>query len=179
MTLTALGKAEGKRPVDAALDLLADEEGWVSAVHFAMSEHDVEAILRDPHTMIGSDGVANDPLSSLAEDKTHPRSYGTFPRVLARYVRGREVLSLSEAIRRMTSLPASRLKFADRGRLAVGMKADITVFDPRDIRDVATYAEPHQYPTGISHVLVNGRFAIRDGVQTDALSGQVLRRHGN
>jgi N-acyl-D-amino-acid deacylase len=176
LTLAQLGDLEGKRPVDSALDLLIDEEGWVAAVHFAMSEEDVETVLRDPHTMIGSDGVANDPHSLLAEDKTHPRSYGTFPRVLSRYVRDREVLSLSEAVRRMTSLPAQRLKLTDRGRLAVGLKADITVFDPRLIRDEATFAEPHVYPTGIAHVLVNGRLAIRDAVQTDVLSGRVLRK---
>lgn len=176
LTLAELGAQEGKRPVDAALDLLIDEQGWVSAVHFAMSEEDVEAVLRDPHTMIGSDGVANDPHSSLAEDKTHPRSYGTFPRVLSRYVRDREVLSLPEAIRRMTSLPAQRLKLSDRGSLVVGNKADITVFNPTLVRDEATFADPHRFPVGIAHVLVNGRLAMREGVQTDVLSGQVLRR---
>ena len=126
--------------------------------------------------MIGSDGVSNDPASELAQDKTHPRTYGTFPRVFARYVRDREVLSLPEAIRRMTSLPAQRLKLTDRGTLRVGAKADITVFDPNTIRDVATFDEPHQFPTGIHHVLVNGRLALENGAQTDTLSGRVLRR---
>ncbi len=176
LTLAQLGQAEGKRPVDSALDLLIDEGGWVAAVHFAMSEDDVESVLRDPHTMIGSDGVANDPQSFLAEDKTHPRSYGTFPRVLSRYVRDREVLSLPEAIRRMTSLPAQRLRLSDRGQIAVGKKADITLFNPAVVHDAATFADPHEFPVGIRHVLVNGRFALRDGVQTDVLSGQVLRR---
>ena len=176
LTLTQLGASEGKTPAEAALDLLIAEEGWVAAVHFAMSEDDVEEVLRDPHTMIGSDGVSNDPQSSSAEDRSHPRAFGTFPRVLSRYVRDREILSLSEGIRRMTSLPAQRLGLSDRGRLAVGMKADITVFDPKHIADRATFDSPHQYPTGITHVLVNGRFALRDGVQTDTLSGRVLRR---
>jgi N-acyl-D-amino-acid deacylase len=153
-----------------------DEEGWVAAVHFAMSEEDVEYILADPHTMIGSDGVANDPVSEMAQDKTHPRTYGTFPRIFARYVRDREVLSLPEAVRRMTSLPAKRLRLTDRGALRVGMKADIAVFDPMLFHDTATFEDPHRFPSGISHVLVNGRLAMENGVQTDLLSGRVLRR---
>ncbi len=178
LTLAELGRREGKPPAEAALDLLVDEEGWVAAVHFAMSEEDVAFILSDPHTMIGSDGVANDPASELAEDKTHPRSYGTFPRVLSRYVRDRHVLSLPEAVRRMTSLPASRLKLSDRGTVRVGAKADITVFDPNAVHDVATFDEPHQFPAGIPYVLVNGRLALDNGVQMDVLSGRVLRRAG-
>ena len=176
LTLAELGRQSGKIPAEAALDLLLGEEGFVAAVHFAMSEADVEFILSDPHTMIGSDGVANDPASEMAEDKTHPRTYGTFPRVFAHYVRGREVLSLAEAVRRMTSLPAQRLKLSDRGILKPGMKADITVFNPLTIEDCATFADPHQFPAGIHHVLVNGRFAQQNGVQTDALSGKILRR---
>jgi N-acyl-D-amino-acid deacylase len=175
MTLADLGAKEGKTPAEAALDLLMDEEGWVAAVHFAMSEEDVEYILRDPHTMIGSDGVANDPAGELAADKTHPRSYGTYSRVLARYVRDREVLGLSEAIRRMTSLPAKRLNLADRGTLRVGARADITVFNPKTIQDAATFDEPHQFAIGIQHVLVNGRLALENGVQTEVLAGRILR----
>ncbi|MDQ2800233.1 MAG: amidohydrolase family protein, partial [Armatimonadota bacterium] len=178
LTLVQLGESFGKRPAEAALDLMAEEDGWVSAVHFAMSEDDIEMILRDPHTMIGSDGVTNDPGSLLAEDKTHPRSYGTYPRVLSRYVRDREVISLAEAIRRMTSLPARRLRLPDRGTLRVGAKADITIFDPMTVQDRATYDDPHQYPQGIRHVLVNGRLALTDGAQTETLAGRVLRRAG-
>ncbi len=176
LTLTQLGALDGKSPAEAALNLLVEEEGWVAAVQFAMSEEDVEFILSDPHTMIGSDGVANDPASDLAQDKTHPRTYGTFPRIYARYVREREVLPLAQAVRRMTSLPAQRLKLTGRGTLRVGAKADIAVFDPQHFRDIATFDEPHQFPAGISHVLVNGRLAMENGVQTDVLSGRVLRR---
>ena len=176
MKFTELGAREGKPPAEAALDLYSEEDGFVSAVHFAMSELDVEAVLRDPHTMIGSDGVANDPASLLAEDKTHPRSYGTFPRVLARYVRDREVLSLAEAVRRMTGLPARRLGLQDRGTLAVGNKADITVFNANTVQDNATFDDPHRFPSGIVHVIVNGRMAQEGGVQTDVLSGHMLRR---
>lgn len=175
LTLAELGAKAGKSPAEAALDLLIDEDGWVAAVHFAMSEDDVEAILRDRHTMIGSDGVANDPAGEMAEDKTHPRSYGTYPRVLARYVRDREVLPLAEAVRRMTSLPAQRMRLPDRGMLRVGTRADITIFDPQIVRDVATFEDPHQFPVGIRHVLVNGRLALENGRQTDALAGRVLR----
>ena len=176
LTLTELGRHAGKSPAEAAIDLLSDEDGFVAAVHFAMSEADVEFILNDPHTMIGSDGVANDPAGEMAADKTHPRSYGTFPRVFSHYVRGREVLSIAEAVRRMTSLPAKRLKLADRGVVEVGRKADLTVFNPLTIEDCATFADPHQFPAGIHHVLVNGRVALQNGVQTDVLSGKILRR---
>ena len=176
LTLTELGARAGKSPAEAAIDLLSDEDGFVAAVHFAMSEADVEYILSDPHTMIGSDGVSNDPASDMAADKTHPRTYGTFPRVFAHYVRGREVLSVSEAVRRMTSLPAQRLKLTDRGVVRPGMKADLTVFNPLTIEDCATFADPHQFPAGIHHVMVNGRLAQQNGVQTDVLSGKILRR---
>ncbi len=178
LTLSELGRREGKTPAESALDLMADEDGWVAAVHFAMSEEDIEAILRDPHTMIGSDGVTNDPHGggALAEGRPHPRAYGTFPRVLAHYVHDRSVIPLAEAVRRMTSLPAQRLKLADRGRLAVGLKADVTVFDPALVRDRATFDAPHQYPVGVSYVIVNGRLAADGGVQTEVLSGKVLRR---
>ena len=176
LTLTELGRHAGKSPAEAAIDLLSEEDGFVAAVHFAMSEEDVEFILSDPHTMIGSDGVANDPASEMAADKTHPRTYGTFPRVFSHYVRGREVLSVSEAVRRMTSLPAQRLKLADRGVIKVGAKADLTVFNPLTIKDCATFADPHQFPAGIHHVLVNGRLAMHNGTQTDVLSGKILRR---
>jgi len=176
LTLAELGRHAGKPPAEAAIDLLFEEDGFVAAVHFAMDEADVEFILNDPHTMIGSDGVANDPASEMAADKTHPRTYGTFPRVFSHYVRGREVLSVSEAVRRMTSLPAQRLKLADRGVIKVGAKADLTVFNPLTIEDCATFADPHQFPAGIHHVLVNGRLAMHNGTQTDVLSGKILRR---
>jgi N-acyl-D-amino-acid deacylase len=176
LTLTALGAKVGRTPLDAALDLLIDEEGMVSAAYFAMSEDDVEEIMRDPYTMIGSDGVAATPVGVLGEDMTHPRSYGTFPRVLGEYVRRRGVLPLEEAVRKMTSLPASRMKLTDRGYVEPGFFADLVVFNPDQIVDVATFDEPHKFAAGIVHVVVNGKMAIRDGVQTEALAGSVLRR---
>ncbi len=176
MTLAALGAAAGKPPAEAALDLIAGEDGWVGGVNFAMSEENVEQILRYPHTMIGSDGLAHDAGGPQSKENTHPRSYGTFTRLLGRYVRERGVLSLAEAVRRMTSLPASRLRFSDRGVLRPGACADITVFDPSTIIDRATFEDPHQYSVGIVHVLVNGRPALESGVVQRRRDGRVLRR---
>jgi N-acyl-D-amino-acid deacylase len=175
-SLADLGKREGKDPVDSALDLMIDENGIVSCAYFALCEEDVEAILRDPHTMIGSDGVTATPSGVLGEDKTHPRSYGTFPKVLSVYVRDKHAVPLGEAIRRMTSLPASRIGLRDRGRLAVGAKADIVVFDAAGIADNADFAHPHRFASGIVHVFVNGRHALAGGEQSDVLAGRVLRR---
>jgi N-acyl-D-amino-acid deacylase len=173
LTLTQLGKRLGLDPAAAAIDLLIAENGWVGAANFALSEEDVEMVLHDAHTMIGSDGVATAP---GAPERPHPRSYGTFPRVLGRYVRERGVLSLPDAIRRMTSLPAQRLMLSDRGRLAEGLKADITVFHAESIEDQATFEDPHRYPTGIEYVFVNGRLTVDKGRHTGARAGVVLRR---
>ncbi len=173
LTLTELGEQMVKSPAAAAIDLLILENGWVAAAHFAISESDVEEVLRDEHTMIGSDGVTTTP---AAPESPHPRSYGTFPRVLGRYVREKGVLSLPDAIRRMTSLPASRLMLSDRGRIAPGLRADLTIFRPDQIVDVATFASPHQYPSGIEYVFVNGALTIDRGQHTGARAGHVLRR---
>lgn len=176
LTLAQVGERMGESPAEAALDVMAAEDGWVSAVHFAMSEESVEQVLRYPFTMIGSDGIAHDPDGPQAKENTHPRSYGTFSRLIGRYVRERSVLSLPEAIRRMTSLPAQRLRFTDRGVLRVGAKADITVFDETEIADRATFEAPHQNSAGIKHVVVNGGFALLDGVPQGERFGRVLRR---
>ena len=176
MTLATLGFRDGLSPAEAAINLLAGEEGWVSATHFAMSEDDIAAVMTDRLTMIGSDGVAQDIAGSLAGDKTHPRTFGTFPRVLGVYVRERGVLTLAEAIKKMTTLPAKRMKLTDRGALEVGRKADITVFDPETVSDRATFDEPNQYPSGIELVFVNGRLALEGGVPTGVRAGAVLRR---
>jgi N-acyl-D-aspartate/D-glutamate deacylase len=172
-TLAELAKPLGKDPITVALDMILGEENFIAAAHFALSEEDVELVLHDPHTIIGSDGVATAP---GAPEKPHPRSYGTFPRVLSRYVRDRKVLPLGEALRRMTSLPAKRLKLTDRGRLEVGYNADITIFNPNTVQDNATFAEPHQFPTGIEYVFVNGVLTISKGEHTGARAGKVLRR---
>ena len=128
-----------------------------------------------PQAPDGVDCVGLGGLEHFGEGVPHPRGYGNAVRVLGRYVREQKVISLEEAIRKMTSLPAAQFGFADRGRLAAGKAADVVVFDAGTVGDRATYAEPHQYPTGIVHVLVNGVVVVRGGTQTDARPGQVLR----
>lgn len=154
----------------AELVLELEERGGCQAIYHAISEEDVERILRSPYTMIASDGE----IPVFGQGSPHPRSYGTFARVLARYVRERRILSLEEAIRKMTSLPAARLGLADRGLLRPGMQADIVVFDPARVADRATYAQPHQYADGFYHVLVNGRPVLLDGKMTAERPGHVL-----
>jgi N-acyl-D-aspartate/D-glutamate deacylase len=142
---------------------------------FNRLEEDVEQFVSHPLGMIGSDGraIATDGLWSA--EPVHPRFYGTFPRVLAHYVRERGALPLEEAIRKMTSLPADRLGLADRGRVAVGHVADLVIFEPATVQDRATFDDPHRYPDGISHVMVNGQWVVQGGAQIDARPGQVLR----
>jgi N-acyl-D-aspartate/D-glutamate deacylase len=135
-----------------------------------MSEDDVQQIMRHPFAMFETDG---DPVG-YGQGHPHPRSYGTFPRILGRYVRELGILSLEEAIRRMTSLPAEQLGQHERGRIQEGMYADVTVFDPATIADLATYQDPHRYSRGIEHVVVNGIPVIRDGSLTGEKPGRVL-----
>ncbi len=162
-----------KDPVDALCDLLVSEEGRVSAIYFAMSEADVRLGMQQPWVSIGSDGSAVNPSMSWV-GKPHPRWYGTHPRVLGRYVRVEKVLTLPDAIRKMTSLPAQILGFDDRGLLKPGFAADIVVFDPETVLDQATFEDPHQYPVGIETVIVNGQVVIDQGNHTGARPGRVL-----
>lgn len=167
----------GLRKVDvyeAVFDLLREEEATVGIVHFCIAEEDVLTVMQHKAVMIGSDGSALATYGVLNRGKPHPRSYGTFPRVLGKYVREEKILSLEEAIRKMTSLPAKKLGLAGRGLLAEGMQADITVFDPQTVRDRATYIDPHRYPDGIDYVLVNGTVVIEQGEHTGKLAGRVL-----
>ncbi|MBI2016369.1 MAG: D-aminoacylase [Candidatus Rokubacteria bacterium] len=173
--LSELGAARGVAPLDAALDLLADEGGKAYMILFQLAEADVRRVLAHPAVMIGSDGSALAPYGELAAGKPHPRSYGTFPRVLGEYAREQRVLSLPQAVHKMTGLPARRLGLADRGVIAPGKRADLVVFDAKRVADQATYEEPHRYPAGVEHVLVNGRFVIKDGEHTGSLPGRVLR----
>lgn len=145
--------------------------GGASMVYHFMSDDDLTRILRHPMVAVASDSGLN----VFGEGVPHPRGYGNAVRVLGRYVRDERVIALEEAIRKMTSLPAGQFGFADRGRLAEGLAADMVVFDPKSVGDRATYAEPHQYPSGMVHVLVNGVPVVRDGAQLEARPGQVLR----
>ncbi|MGE0554027.1 MAG: amidohydrolase family protein [Gemmatimonadales bacterium] len=174
-TLADWAEREGLPPTPATgarLVLQAMARGGASAIYHVMDEGDVERIMRDPHTAIASDGRLVRP----GDGHPHPRWYGTFPRVLARYVRERGTLTLEDAVRKMTSLPADRLGLATRGRVAVGAWADLVVFDPATVADRATFEDPHQYPVGISLVTVNGVPVVDGGSFTAARPGRVLRR---
>lgn len=168
----------GVHPVDYVLDLLEGTEGHVSAINFSIDEEDIVAVLRYRWTAIGSDGVATRPEGTTVKDMVHPRAYGTFPRVLGRYVRELGVLSEAEAVYRMTGLPAARLGLTDRGRIAPGCSADITVYDPERVADRATFEDPHRYPEGIVRVIVNGQVALEQGELPGVRAGRVLRRGG-
>jgi len=146
--------------------------GGASAIFHAMDEGDVEAIMRHPMTMIASDGRLTQP----GEGHPHPRWYGTFPRVLGVYVREKAVLGLEEAVHKMSGMPAHRMGLTARGEVREGWFADLVVFDPATVKDMATFENPHQYPVGIPWVLVNGKVAVDDGVFTDVRSGRVLRK---
>lgn len=173
--LGAYAAATHQDPYEAAVALLTRSHGDVGMVGFAMSEDNLRRILAHPLAMICSDGgaVALDGPAHVGHP--HPRSLGTFPRVLGTYVRETHTLTLPQAIHKMTALTASRVKLADRGRLATGFAADVVVFDPATVRDRATYAEPFQYPDGIHTVLVNGSVALQDGVHAELRRGRVVR----
>jgi len=174
-SLEEIGKVWGKDPADAAFDLVAAGSGRVMAIFHMMSEADLETALRFPWTSIGSDaGAAATEGGQDPTGLTHPRAYGNFPRVLARYVRERGVLTLEEAIRKMTSWPATRMRLHGRGAIREGGWADVVIFDLTTIEDLATYHAPTRAPRGIDYVLVNGQVVIDHGRHTGARPGQVL-----
>jgi N-acyl-D-amino-acid deacylase len=175
-TVQQLAEEQGADPCDVVRQLLIAAEGKVAMCGFAMSEENTERVLAFPLTMVGSDGEAVAPYGVLARGNPHPRFYGTFPRYFGHYIRERRILPLEEAIRRVTSLPARVFGLRGRGVIAKGAFADVVVFDPQSIIDRATFTDPHQYPAGIAHVVVNGRLVIRDGEHTGCLPGRVLRR---
>jgi N-acyl-D-amino-acid deacylase len=173
--LAEIAAARGEEPLDAAIEVIVAEQGKGYMILFQLDEADLRRALAHPHVMIGSDGSALAAEGPLAVGKPHPRSYGTFPRVLGRYARDERALTLPEAVWKMTGLPARRLGLADRGVLAPGAMADVVVFDAATVADRATYEDPHRYAGGIGHVLVNGRVVVADGEHTGALPGRVLR----
>jgi len=175
LNLVQIAQQRGADPLDVFLDLLIEERGHVNAVLFSMSEEDVKLALRHPLGCVGSDGLAFAADGPLATGAPHPRSYGTFPRLLGRYVREQGLLPLPEAVRKISSWPAQRLGVTDRGIIAAGKRADLVVFDAATITDTATYQQPHQYPQGIAQVIVGGKVAVDHGVQSRQRSGGVLR----
>ncbi len=176
-TIAQLARDRGMGPIETVLDIIQSENGYVGAVNFAIHEDDIAVVMRHPLTMIGSDAVGTSPRGKMGEDRVHPRSYGTFPRILGRYVRELGVLTEPEAIRKMTSMPADRMGLPDRGRIEVGCYADLVVYDPSTVGDTATFENPHQFAAGIIEVFVNGRSAWAAGASTGTLAGKVLRKH--
>ena len=176
MYLAEIAAAMGKEWVDALIDLIVSEEGDPSTIYFMMSEENVALQLAQPWMKFGTDAGGADPARSGA--LTHPRAYGTFPRILGKYVREERVMPLEEAIRKMTSAVANRLSIRDRGLLREGYFADLVLFDPATIGDVATYEQPHQVSLGVRWVLVNGIVVVREGEHTGALPGHIVRGPG-
>jgi N-acyl-D-amino-acid deacylase len=160
----------GKRPIDFLCDLLVEEELGVSSIVHIGNEENVRTIMTHPAHMGGSDGI-------LVGERPHPRSYGTFPRYFAVYVRELGILTWEQLVRKLTSLPAQRLGFPDRGLLRPGLAADIVCLDPESVRDTATYEEPRRLPEGIPYVVVNGQLVVDDGRRTERLPGRALRPH--
>ncbi len=177
-TLTEVAALRGQDPLEAALDLIIEDDSRVGTVFFSMSEENVRREVGLPWVSFCSDSASLAPEGVFLNYHPHPRSYGAFARVYAKYVRDEGVISLAEAVRRMTALPADNLKLDRRGRLQPGYFADVVIFDPATIQDHATFAQPHQYATGVQHVLVNGVPVIADGEHTGATPGRVVRGPG-
>jgi N-acyl-D-amino-acid deacylase len=176
-TVGALAAARGVDPVDFLCDYLIADKGATRVLITAISEDDIRTILRSPDALVGSDGNCVATYGAVGQGMPHPRFYGTFARVIGRYVRDERLLPLEAAIRKMTGATARALKLRDRGLLREGWRADIAIFDPADFRDRATYEDPHQYPSGArTTVIVNGVLVVEDAVHTGALPGMVLRR---
>jgi N-acyl-D-aspartate/D-glutamate deacylase len=176
-TIAEIAKLQNKDPIETILDLLIDDPGMSVAV-FGMSEQDVAYALKQPWVSIDNDSQGTAPEGVLGKEHPHPRAYGTFPRILRKYVREEKLLALEDAIRKFSALPAQRMRLTDRGVLKQGMWADIAVFDPATIRDVATFENPNQLSVGMEYVFVNGVPVIERGNMTNALPGRVLRRVG-
>jgi N-acyl-D-amino-acid deacylase len=176
--LSEIAEEEGKDPLDALFDIVIADRGNATRVLFEMSEDDIRAGLRSPLVSFNCDSPAAAEDGVFSRQKFHPRAWGSATRILGHYVRDEKVLSLEEAIRKMTSLPASRMKLADRGILRPGMAADVVAFDPATVRERSTYADPTHYSEGIHFVAVNGRLVIDGGKITDARPGRILKGPG-
>lgn len=176
--VSEIAKEQGKSELDALLDFILADRGQTGAIYFMMNEDDLRAALRAPFVKICTDSGARATDGPLAGSKSHPRGWGTFPRLLSRYVRDEHLLTLEQAINKMTGASAARVGLRDRGVLRAGAFADITVFDPRTVRDRATFDEPNQYAEGIEYVVVNGRLEVEEGRRTEANAGRPLRGPG-
>jgi len=177
-TLAEVAAQRGTSPEDTAIDLVIEDDSRVETAYFLMSENNIRRKIERPWVAFGSDAESVAPEGAFLLSNPHPRTYGNFARLLGRYVRDEGVIPLQEAIRRLTTLPATNLRLRDRGALKEGYYADIAVFDPTAIRDHATYAEPHRYATGMLHVLVNGVPVLLHGEHTGATPGRFVRGPG-
>jgi N-acyl-D-amino-acid deacylase len=176
--LVEIGKEMGKDPRDAAMDLVIADQGETSVIISIMREDDVRLALSNPMISIGTDSGARAEDGPFSESKSHPRAWGSFTRVLGKYVRDEKLIPLEEAIRRFTSRPATRVGLADRGILRAGMKADVTIFNPATVRDLSTFVDPTHYSQGIEHVLVNGKAVVSGGKITSERPGEAIRGPG-
>jgi N-acyl-D-amino-acid deacylase len=177
-TLAAVAAERGKSPEETAMDLVIEDDSRVGTVYFLMSEENVRRQVALPWVSFGSDAEALAPEGVFLKSNPHPRAYGNFARLLGRYTRDEKRVALEEAVRRLTSLPASNLKLRERGLLRAGYVADVAIFDPAQVTDHATFEQPHQYATGMRHVFVNGVPVLRDGEHTGATPGRVVRGPG-
>jgi N-acyl-D-aspartate/D-glutamate deacylase len=177
-TLADFAKSQNKYPLDALFDLLIEDDAFTRGVSFGMQESDVVLGLQQPWVSIDNDYEGTSPNGPLAKDFAHPRAYGTFPRILRKYVREEKILTLEEAIRKFSALPAQRMRLNDRGVLKTALWADLVIFDPNEIRDVATFEQPNQLSVGMDYVLVNGVPVISNGKMTGTLPGKVLHGAG-
>jgi N-acyl-D-amino-acid deacylase len=173
-TLAEVAKMRGKDPIDTAMDLIAEDESRIGTIYYLMSEDNVKKELSKPWISFGSDEASQAPEGVFLKSNPHPRAYGNFARVLGKYVRDEKVLSMPDAVHRLSGLPATNLGLDHRGFLKDGMFADVVVFDPATIADHATFEKPHQYATGVKHVFVNGVQVIKDGQHTGAKPGRAL-----
>jgi len=173
-TLAEVAKMRGKDPIETIMDLVYEDHSRVGTVYFMMSEDNIKKQLRQPWVSLGSDAASMAPEGAFLRSSTHPRAYGNFARLLGKYVREEKVITLREAIRRLSGLPATNLGLYHRGFLKQGMFADVVVFDPATIADRATFENPHQYSVGVKHVFVNGAQVLKDGEHTNAKPGRAL-----
>jgi dihydroorotase/N-acyl-D-amino-acid deacylase len=176
--VSQIAEEQKKEPLDALFDLILADRGQTSAIYFMMNEDDMRAAMRAPFVSFCTDSGSRATDGPLAGSKSHPRGWGTYPRILGRYVRDEHLLSVEEAVHKMTGAPAARVGLRDRGLVREGAFADITIFDPRRVIDRATFELPNQYPEGIEYVLVNGQISVDKGQRTPVLAGQVLRGPG-
>ena len=173
-TLAEVAKMRGKDPIETIMDLISEDESRIGTIYYVMSEENVKKELGKPWIAFGSDEASQAPEGVFLKSNPHPRAYGNFARVLGKYVRAEKVLPMSDAIHRLSGLPATNLGLDHRGFLNEGMFADVVVFDPATIADHATFEKPHQYATGVKHVFVNGAQVIKDGEHTGAKPGRAL-----